>query len=102
MPKFRKKPVVIDAFRWQGEEVPGFDRISVGRDELSNEHYNLVIRTLEGTVYAAEGDWVLKGVAGEFYPCRDDIFRATYEPADLEAERALKGLNYAPGWFFDP
>jgi hypothetical protein len=79
--KFRKKPVVIEAFQWLGEEVDGFKRIAVGKDELSNERYNLVIETLEGTMYAAEGCWIITGVKGERYPCQPDIFAATYEPA---------------------
>lgn len=77
--KYRKKPVVIEAFQWQGEEVLGFERIVVGKDELGQEHYNLVIQTLEGTMYATEDDWIITGVAGERYPCKSDIFAATYE-----------------------
>ena len=81
MPKFRKKPVVIDAVQ------------AVERQE---------IRTLEGVMVADPGDWIITGVANEKYPCKDDIFRATYMPVDEEAERALKGLPYGPGWMFDP
>ena len=43
---------------------------------------HLLIGTLEGTMAAAPGDWVIKGVAGEFYPCKPDIFEATYEPVE--------------------
>lgn len=70
---------MIQAFQWWGEEVDGFERVGVGADELSNPHYNLIIPTLEGTMYAAEGDWIITGVKGEFYPCKPDIFEATYE-----------------------
>lgn len=82
MARFRKKPLVIEAFQWHGEEVAGFERICVGKDELSNDHYNLVIPTLEGTMYAVEGDWIITGIKGEVYPCKPDIFAATYEPVD--------------------
>ena len=59
MPKYRKKPVEIIAVRtWQRMEI----------------------HTLEGTMVANPGDWIITGVKGETYPCKDDIFRATYEP----------------------
>jgi hypothetical protein len=82
MPKFRKRPVVIEAFQWHGESVDGFERIAVGKDELSMECYNLRIPTLEGVMYASEGDYIITGVKGETYPCKPDIFAATYEPAE--------------------
>ena len=82
MAKFRKKPVVIEAFQWLGGEHRPFERICVGRDEWGNNQYNLVIATLEGTMYAKEGDWIITGVAGETYPCKDGIFLATYEPVN--------------------
>ena len=87
--QFRKKPVVINAFQLPaaGEDVPdafhewcervGFTNFESGRDET------LLIRTLEGVMEAAPGDWIIKGVKGEFYPCKPDIFAATYEPAVL-------------------
>lgn len=80
--RFRKRPIVIEAFQWWGEQVEGFERIAVGKDELSNSHYNLVIPTLEGVMYAGEGDWIITGVKGEVYPCKPDIFEATYEPVE--------------------
>lgn len=67
--KFRKKPVVIEAY--QTKEA-------------------MEIETLEGTHKAIPGDWIITGVKGERYPCKDDIFRATYDPADSEAEEALR------------
>jgi hypothetical protein len=84
MPMFRKKPVVIEAFQnvtgmaatiteWMGRENEGnlfsFD-----------ERSNFRIVTLEGEMIAGKGDWIIKGVKGEFYPCKPDIFEATYEP----------------------
>ena len=76
---FRKKPVVIEAIQWTGEnadEVGAF----FGNKEL---HFGLhgerwSILTLEGTMEADCGDWIIKGVKGEFYPCKPDIFEATY------------------------
>lgn len=83
--QFRKKPVAIDAmqlttasFREVLNWVEPF--VGAGNDERG---VFVVIRTLEGDVWAREGDWVIRGVAGEFYPCRGDIFAATYEPVGV-------------------
>lgn len=85
MAKYRKKPVVIDAFRLpqQDEEVGsefhdwcaevGFFNWASDRDG------SLEIPTLEGTLTASPGDWIIKGVKGEFYPCKPDIFTMTYD-----------------------
>lgn len=82
MAKFRKKPVVIEAFRWNGDPVEGFVRIATGLDTLGQPTYNLIIPTLEGVMYATIGDWIITGVAGEKYPCKPDIFAATYEAVE--------------------
>jgi len=84
--KFRKKPVVIEAVQFVGgresaEEILGF----VGSARAATWHFNhdtIAIQTLEGTMIARSGDWVIRGVRGEFYPCKPDIFEATYEPVD--------------------
>lgn len=78
--KYRKKPVVIDAIQFQAtnhDEIAEFCRpqmIAVGGGRT------LVIPTLEGKLVASDGDWIIRGVKGEFYPCKPDIFAATYEP----------------------
>jgi hypothetical protein len=74
--KFRKKPVVIDAWKWEGKlnldfAIPG---AYMAHDDT------LLINTLEGQMRCDVGDWIIKGVKGEFYPCKPDIFEATYEP----------------------
>lgn len=69
MAKFRKIPVIIDAVRIKKE---------------------MTIDTLEGLMKGCAGDWLLTGVDGEQYPCKDSIFRKTYEPADEEAEKIFK------------
>lgn len=77
MPKFRKKPVVIEAFQWhQSDSLDGLD---VVRGEGP---YEVFIKTLEGLMQISDGDWVITGIKGERYPCKPDIFEATYEPAD--------------------
>lgn len=81
--KFRKKPVVIDAVRWTGETTPELEALFGDEDivvKTSNPPY-LLVNTLEGAMLASVGDWIIKGVKGELYPCKHDIFEATYEPA---------------------
>lgn len=85
--KYRKKPVVVEAVQWKGhmeneEEVRRF--VGKGRKlYVYGDHYEkLSIRTLEGRHEASIGDWIIKGVKGEFYPCKPDIFKMTYEKVD--------------------
>ena len=77
MAKFRKKPIVIEAVQWVGDwkEIQEFCKSAEDQDG------NLLIPTLEGVMYANVnvGDWIIKGVSGEFYPCKPDIFEQTYE-----------------------
>ena len=90
MGHYRKKPVVIEAVQWTGtnvDEVLGFTqaRASVRDESIQNARNSssrvLIIETLEGDMRAEPGDWIICGVKGEFYPCKPDIFAATYEPA---------------------
>ena len=82
MKKYRKLPVVIEAVRLTDENK---DRVfneltcnsAAGRDD--NDNPILIIQTLEGNMTARLGDWIIKGVKGEFYPCKNDVFLATYE-----------------------
>ncbi|MFF3497403.1 hypothetical protein ACFYWS_39430 [Streptomyces sp. NPDC002795] len=90
MPKFRKKPVEINAIRWTGDNIDavmGFmhPQQPIHPNDLSHMRFtnadDLVgIETLEGVMFASKGDWIIRGVQGEFYPCKPDIFAATYEP----------------------
>jgi hypothetical protein len=87
--KFRKKPVVIDAWLvpHPNERAPmpksaGFlDAVLSGQVEMVPSG-GAIIHTLEGDMRADVGDWIIRGVKGEFYPCKPDVFAATYEPAD--------------------
>jgi hypothetical protein len=82
MPKFRKKPVVIEAVQNTASLTPSDLHAFVRSfDGVRVEGRSVFIETLEGTMRADEGDWIIKGVKGEFYPCKPDIFDATYEPA---------------------
>lgn len=86
--KFRKKPIMIEAEQWfphRPVEDVIFPVGSDGRDidfhELHGPNKGL-IETLEGPHIVSPGDWIITGVAGEKYPCKPDIFNATYEPVE--------------------
>ncbi|MFC2996114.1 hypothetical protein ACFODO_12715 [Acinetobacter sichuanensis] len=78
--KYRKKPIVIDA--WQNSDENEFpiwvDNANVGRGSGGV----ILINTLEGVMKAMPGDYIIKGVQGEVYPCKPDIFEATYEKVE--------------------
>ena len=80
MGMYRKKPVVIEAIQYQREDnifaVQEFVGEALKYNPDDNEYY---IITLEGNMKASIGDWIIKGVQGEFYPCKPDIFEKTYE-----------------------
>lgn len=81
--KSRKKPVIIEAIKWTGEnlkEVNQFLNDGLDDDLLCNSP--IIIETLEGDVTAQVGYWIIKGVQGEFYPIRNAIFMKTYERVD--------------------
>lgn len=91
MPLFRKKPVVIEAIQWDGlnlKEIIDFSGLHNSANKWTWEEYEEVVKqdglkifTLEGRMDASVGDYIIKGVNGEFYPCKPDIFEKTYEPA---------------------
>lgn len=84
MAKFRKKPVVIEAVQFDGSKESATKVLFFIDPTLppDAEASDLTIKTLEGEMHASPGDWIIKGVKGEFYPCKPDIFAATYEPAE--------------------
>ena len=102
--EYRKKPVVIEAVQWTGgdhrtvAEFLGHPHDEYLKSEGKNfciDHTKvkggLIIKTLEGEHVATIGDWIIKSVKGEFYPCKPDIFKTTYEPYtcdETEAEAA--------------
>ena len=86
--KFRKKPVVIEA--WQsfndcGEHTtlyPAWIMDALISGVIYAKEEETYIKTLEGDHHVSDGDWIIKGVKGEIYPCKPDIFEATYEPVE--------------------
>ena len=81
MAKYRKRPIVIEAQQFTEENKDRvFNFVTCTRiPQRDKGKLVLVIQTLEGDMTAAIGDWIIKGVKGEFYPCKPDIFEATYE-----------------------
>lgn len=100
--RFRKKPIEVEAMRLHAETNDdvfldlntishaliagwmlshGFQAFRVAGDKAP---HGMEIKTLEGVMRADPGDWIIRGVQGEFYPCKSDIFEATYEPVSDE------------------
>lgn len=88
--KFRKKPIVIDAFKWTGDRdqeedpewiVAAMKEGSVQIQEVNDKCY-MIINTLEGDMIARQGDYIIKGVQGEIYPCKPEIFLKTYDKVE--------------------
>ena len=82
---YRKKPVVIEAVQYTGDTtlLPYEFGTAISRSVAGGSCF---IDTLEGTHECRVGDWIIKGIKGEFYPCKPDIFEATYEPAEGGAQ----------------
>jgi len=97
--KFRKKPVVIEAVQFTGKNqrealsfvYPNLSKVALSGAEIMG--LPVVISTLEGDMTANPGDWIIKGVKGEFYPCKPDIFEATYEPVPAAPDFAGSNLD---------
>lgn len=104
MTKFRKKPVVIEAVQFDGSnmiEIFNFigksvdeniiiHNLSVNHKENKNYCSHISIPTLEGQMRADPGDWIIKGIKGEFYPCKPDIFEQTYDFTTEEKVAEIK------------
>ena len=93
--KFRKKPVIVEAVQYiKGLEVPAIEFLGgkpLGNCETDvaiytmnwyDQSVSIKIKTLEGLMEVSDGDYIIKGVNGEFYPCKPDIFEKTYEKVD--------------------
>ncbi len=102
--KYRKKPVVIEAFRIGYDDYPewfGLEMYS-GRNIIHDvyEGAGCLIETLEGQMKANHGDYIIKGVKGELYPCKPDVFEQTYEPEEpFDASKTVIGQRLIAGFF---
>lgn len=92
MPKFRKKPVVIEAIQLtetNPDEILGYNDTD-RKMFIDPEDGKFKIETLEGIMVANVGDWIIRGINNEFYPCKPDIFKKTYEPVKDDEETISK------------
>ena len=83
MNKYRKKPVVIEAVQWDGSIDVARRIESWSGDKVHLAYTEMRIKTLEGEMEVKPTDWVIRGIKGEFYPCKPDIFEATYDKVAL-------------------
>ena len=81
---YRKRPVVVEAMQWDGANSSQIKAFMLGwpTPPRPMQDGTLEIVTLEGVMRVDPGDWIIKGIKGEFYPCKPDIFAATYDPVD--------------------
>jgi hypothetical protein len=118
--KYRKKPVVVDAMQLPPSGEDATDQLltflhGMGEDWESGRDGELIIQTLEGDMTAQPGDWIIKGVKGEYYPCKPDIFAISYDVdwestmskerwTNLEEDQELKltEAEINDGWHFCP
>lgn len=85
--KFRKKPVVIDAVQFHANDSEAHENVNYTEPSTvpgtgSSMDGKFWVQTLEGPLIVSDGDWIITGIKGEHYPCKPDIFEATYEPAE--------------------
>ena len=110
--RYRKRPVTVEAVQWDGtaegatpiinwildsDYSAGYWAPGEWDDNETNTPY-MRITTLEGNMLASRGDWIIRGVQGEVYPCKDAIFRDTYQPADDHVEGEQPDPTYAEVW----
>lgn len=80
MAQYRKKPVVIEAEQWDGKNLNNDESMfQLGAVIIKNDGSEFLVSTLEGVMAGQIGDWLIRGIKGELYPCKPDIFAATYE-----------------------
>ena len=85
--KYRKKPVIIEAVIWTGNNIDEVKELAKNAVEhIIFVDNNLYIETLEGNMHVSVGDYVIKGIEGEFYPCKPDIFKETYETVSMVSD----------------
>ena len=87
--KYRKKPIVVEAVQWTGSNLDELRAFVPEEFRYNKIHQPMGIWTLEGVMTISEGDWIIKGVKGEFYPCKPDIFAESYENVIDEADISM-------------
>ena len=105
MPNYRKKPVVIEARQltnnwteicaWINEQTKPIDPLRPAAYMPAGLDNDILIQTLEGDMRALPGDYIIKGVKGEFYPCKPDVFEATYDLGEDLGSKAIREADEA-------
>lgn len=94
--QYRKKPVIIEAVKYTAEKHNQIQEEFCGQLEVHLIDLSVYVRTLEGAMKVDEGDFIIKGVKGEFYPCKADIFEATYDEVFAKSAKAgCPACNYS-------
>ena len=88
--KFRKKPIIIEAVKWIRTNTDEVEEFVGKKLQILTSPIRLLIPTLESPHEANQGDWIIKGIKGEFYPCKPDIFEQTYEKVSERLKSQLK------------
>ena len=86
--KYKTKPVIIEAIKYTGDNGTEILRFMFPDIEPDAEAFSETINTLEGEMHCSKGDYIIKGLKGEFYPCKPDIFEMKYEPLTPPAPKA--------------
>lgn len=82
---YRKKPIVIEAFQWNGQPPRAWPKWAKDHLGLRYENTNIQVDTHQGTVRANKGDWIILQIDGEVYPCTDELFQKSYEVVSDES-----------------
>lgn len=80
--KFRTKPCEIEATKWTGQNIKEIMQFTTDKDNIHIKDGELLVSTLEGDMKASVGDYIIKGLRGEYYPCKPDVFCKKYEPCE--------------------
>lgn len=86
---YRKKPVIVEVLQWTGDNLEDIKEF-IGTGLIKDSDSSLIIKTLEGNIIASLNDFIIKGIQGEFYPCKPDIFKNTYEEVE---EQTIKSKD---------
>jgi len=95
--RYRKKPITIEAIQWTGDNMAEVTHFGEGKCAVKHIKEIVLVSTLEGDMIANKGDYIIKGIAGEFYPCKEDIFTRTYEAVPELTREAEEDWFYSRG-----
>lgn len=80
--RYKTKPCEIEAVQWTGQNIKEIMQFTTDKDNIHIKDSELLVSTLEGDMKASVGDYIIKGLRGEYYPCKPDVFCKKYEPCE--------------------